>query len=479
MNLTPTYYRARYLSCLLLILLTSTFALAEPAKYSLTDAVFLNAVEPKVKEKGSAAGDIADLQLTNTTDSPIVVDVPLGTMLVPEKGLQTRMVSQPQTFELAPGETASRPLKGVCVEYQAPVPKTGTQNRYAFFHPSHPQDAPDGRFPAESLRDFAGVIPILDTVDRLEKQGKLNNNLGPRHATTVAQLTTWSYLQRNSENPHNKEKLFADIDLTVKQSGVDATPEQVEALSENIWADINLVAKESDTPIQNTTMNVSNETGLTSSQRGNIGRAADLIERMGDEFLARRIRRYLRNGWIHVGSIDGNAETDAYNEITIDRSGLPTMRLDPDTASGFESIVILARTLTHEFHHVDQNRLYRATSNGRHTVTGLPHHSENDAWVTAVEANRIWLQRYLSYLQRGHREFNFRGEQITRQDMLRRARSVARQLSNYIDDFENQEFGDFDELEVTDQDTGETMSLDEIQEWADQIASNLQDQIVE
>lgn len=164
---------------------------------------------------------------------------------------QARMVVDEELFEVGPGGLKTLELEGVCVEYGKPVPPANAVPQP--YHVTCPAEKPpqvpwgeflqnDGipssRFTSQSLEKIVRCAGIPEQARALQLAGKLHGDLGPRHLLTVIQRSVWTVC-----DGHNRQKIYEDIQSQVKQTGGNQTDEQVQQLSDNLWADVDLVTK--------------------------------------------------------------------------------------------------------------------------------------------------------------------------------------------------------------------------------------------
>lgn len=96
--------------------------------------------------------------------------------------------------------------------------------------------------PLENPEKYSLPKEVIEAGNKLSEEDKYHTDMPQeKYKETVIQRAIW-YTKKPEK--FNKEKLWADIDLQVKNTGGKQTPEQVQQLSDNIWDDVNLTLKE-------------------------------------------------------------------------------------------------------------------------------------------------------------------------------------------------------------------------------------------
>ena len=236
---------------LLLALLLAGVGWSEPC-VSLPTAVRLGQCQLRCAESGRAAGAILRAEVRNLGSSPLFLSLPEGTLIVPiSPQEQTRMVIDEVQFEVSPGGLKTLDVQGVCVEYGKPVPPANEVARpYRVTCPGEkPPEVswaeflqsdgiPSHRFTPQLMEKVVACARIPGQARALHSAGKLHRDLGPRHLLSVIQRSVWTVC-----DGHDRQKIYEDIRSQVKQTGGSQTDEQVQQLSDNLWADVDLVTK--------------------------------------------------------------------------------------------------------------------------------------------------------------------------------------------------------------------------------------------
>ncbi len=125
----------------------------------------------------------------------------------------------------------------------------------------------------------------------------------------------------------------------------------------------------------------------------NIQQAIDFLRDIGDTEMADDLTEWFSEGWVKGSKIfrdpnpGGNADTNTVGTITISDSGIGAKNVF-DPVKDFDSIVTLARTLTHEMTHVHQNVIWKGF-NSIETLNSVQDH-EVEGWEVGLDALRRW-----------------------------------------------------------------------------------------
>ena len=204
---------------------------------------------------GVNAGTIFEFVVTNTTDQPIVVEIPAGTVFKPDQPtVQREVTDQPQTVAAAPQQTAQTPLTGYCLDYGLQAPPAGIRGAL----PSNgalvaavnadavlaalPQ-TPSVKYTVDdNPAAYAPILKIIQAGNQLSSQGKFHRDLPPdRYKLAVIQRAIWTYTSKGGKTPHTRETMLADIKKQVRETGGEQTDAQINDLVNHLQEDINAV----------------------------------------------------------------------------------------------------------------------------------------------------------------------------------------------------------------------------------------------
>jgi len=172
---------------------------------------------------GLVSGDMVDMELTNTSDSPQEFRFVPGMILQdPGKQVQPVILEESARFTLQPGESIKKRMRGYCLDYSKDPPASGTQQDYEI--------DPD-------LEGYEGVVAVLYRGLELDRQQKLKPVLRPIvHRTVVIQRAIWAVL--GGENPGTEDDLKDDLEDEIRYRSAIIPEGQLNCLSERIWSDV-------------------------------------------------------------------------------------------------------------------------------------------------------------------------------------------------------------------------------------------------
>lgn len=185
-----------------------------------------NQADVKWTGLGLVSGDMVDMQLTNTSNSPQTFRFIPGMVLQdPGKRVQPVMLEENLSFTLQPGETVKRRMRGYCLDYSKEPPATGNQEDYQV---------------ATDLSEYERAVSVLYHGLELDKEKKLKPVLRPLvHRTVVIQRAIWASL--GGENPGTKEDLQKDLEDEIRYRSSVFPEGQMDCLSSRIWSDVQQV----------------------------------------------------------------------------------------------------------------------------------------------------------------------------------------------------------------------------------------------
>ncbi|MFA5508482.1 MAG: thioester domain-containing protein [Vulcanimicrobiota bacterium] len=175
---------------------------------------------------GLVSGDMVDMELTNTSD---VVQsfrfVPGMILQDPGKKVQPIVLEENLKFDLEPGETIRRRMRGYCLDYSKDPPVADTREDYQI---------------TTDLTGYEDVVEVLYNGLRLDRDQKLKPVLRPlTHRTIVIQRAIWAVL--GGDNPTTKDELEDDLEEEIKYRSSIFPEGQLDCLAERIWADVQKV----------------------------------------------------------------------------------------------------------------------------------------------------------------------------------------------------------------------------------------------
>ncbi len=173
------------------------------------------------------------MELSNTSGSPVTFRFVPGMVLEdPGRQVQPVLLEENLKFTLQPGESVKRRLRGYCLDYSKEPPAAETQEDYQM---------------AVELGDYQRPIGVLYAGLKLDRQQKLKPVLRPLiHRTVVIQRGVWAVM--GGENPDSSGELEKDLEDEIKYRSAIFPEGQIHCLSERIWADVQRVMNEADSP---------------------------------------------------------------------------------------------------------------------------------------------------------------------------------------------------------------------------------------
>lgn len=211
---------------------------------------------------GVTAGAIFQIAVHNTTDQPILVEVPAGTVFSPNNpGSQRMVISDDQQVPVQPNQTAQAPLQGYCLDYGKQPPPATTLGASLAEHAEVASLDPGGALAAllaeqnppgavryhvdENPAAYASFLHIIQAGNRLAAEGKLHNDLPPdKYKMAVIQRALWMYASSSAGGPpHTRDTLLADIRRQVQETGGTQTEDQIRELVDHLMEDIDAVLR--------------------------------------------------------------------------------------------------------------------------------------------------------------------------------------------------------------------------------------------
>lgn len=179
---------------------------------------------------GRVGGDMIVMDMTNASNQPQWVEFVPGMVLdiAQESGIQPVMLEEGWRYQLRPGETLHRTLRGYCLD----------QNRSA---------PPDGQVVAYTLmadpEPYADSIRVVWAGLNLDANNRFKPILRPlAHRTVVIQRAIWATLDKAGQM--DQARLARDLKQEAEDQGRTLSDGTVEKLSEGIWRDVNSTLEE-------------------------------------------------------------------------------------------------------------------------------------------------------------------------------------------------------------------------------------------
>jgi hypothetical protein len=206
---------------------------------------------------GVNSGTIFIITVTNQTGQAISVEIPAGTVFIPNNpDNQREVIDKTQTVDVAPNGSAQAPLTGYCLDYgKQPPPATalGALRTEGVLVASLSSDAileslPQGSSVKYTVDDnptkYAPVLKIIQTGNDMSAKGKFHTDMPPdKYKQAVIQRAIWTYTSRGTSTPHTKDTLLADIRKQVKDTAGTQSDAQVTNLVNHLYDDITGVLK--------------------------------------------------------------------------------------------------------------------------------------------------------------------------------------------------------------------------------------------
>lgn len=175
---------------------------------------------------GLISGDMVDMELTNTSNTPQTFRFVPGMILQdPSDNVQPIMLEESLEFTLQPGETIRRRMRGYCLDYGKEPPASGAETGYEVL---------------VDLTNYEMAITVLYRGLQLDRDQKLKPVLRPLiHRTVVIQRAIWATL--GGGNPGSKEDLREDLEDEIRYRSSIFPEGQLDCLSSRIWSDVQQV----------------------------------------------------------------------------------------------------------------------------------------------------------------------------------------------------------------------------------------------
>lgn len=178
---------------------------------------------------GLVSGEMVDMDLANTSTSPMSFNFVPGMVLEDARGeVQPILLDESLSFSLQPGESIKKKMRGYCLDYSKSPPSENTVENYEI---------------ATDLSEYQGAIAVLHGGLRLDGDRKLKPVLRPlMHRTVVTQRAVWAVL--GGQNPDSREELEKDLEDQIRYSSSIFPEGQLECLSQRLWSDVQKIMAE-------------------------------------------------------------------------------------------------------------------------------------------------------------------------------------------------------------------------------------------
>lgn len=206
---------------------------------------------------GVNSGTVFRIVVTNETGQTYAVEIPAGTVFVPDNpDVQRVITDQPTEVQTTPNGTSEAPLTGYCLDYNKAAPPATNRGSRTFEAPLVATIDPRALLGAlqqwppvkyrvdENPGQYGPVMKIIQAGNQMATQGKFHNDMPPdKYKLAVIQRAIWTYTSRGSAKPHTKDTLLADIKRQVKETGGDQTDAQINDLVNHLYEDITAVLR--------------------------------------------------------------------------------------------------------------------------------------------------------------------------------------------------------------------------------------------
>jgi hypothetical protein len=209
------------------------------------DTPFPLGVNSSMAGLGNASGYVFNLTVTNSSVCPATVSIPLGTVFAPnDTRYQVMMIGEKYSISLKPGETATLPLFGYCLDPEKLPPAKPADDPGLTYAPLNTAALPESQ-----RQEYAFFATVIQTGNDLSAADRYTTPLPPQESKkTVIQWTIWHV---RKPDVYTQTKLEEEVTTQFKGAGADvADPkvqEEIRQGSSQIWASVNLTLKEART----------------------------------------------------------------------------------------------------------------------------------------------------------------------------------------------------------------------------------------
>jgi len=182
---------------------------------------------------GQTIGNVVNLTLKNLTTRTLSVGIPATVLSSASGSFQPYLIPYSVTVSLAPGETKTVPLDGVCLDARKPPVDNGKTGELVLADPKAP----------DTVALVSGVQNIMTTAERLQGSGAFTTPFSAdpaKEIATIIQWTTWVFTSTRANNPVTRADLANRVNAQV---GTTATPEQraqIDRGVDQIWGAVQL-----------------------------------------------------------------------------------------------------------------------------------------------------------------------------------------------------------------------------------------------
>jgi hypothetical protein len=198
---------------------------------------------------GETIGHIADLTLKNQTTEALIVSMPATVLTSISGQCQPYAIPEPQTTDLAAGETKTVPLSGVCLNGRLPPVGSGVTGELNI---ADPTSADFAQHWGDALKDTQAVIA---TAKQLQGEGAFTTPFSQdpqKELNTVIQWTTWVSTSTKAGNPLTQadlaKKVLEQAETAAAQGGgggrTEPQKEQLNQGVDNLWKAVQLTGKQ-------------------------------------------------------------------------------------------------------------------------------------------------------------------------------------------------------------------------------------------
>lgn len=251
-------------------LLTALFLVCAPSLASgqgdsLGSLTASGKVKVETSGTGETIGHVADLKIQNVTDQPMTISI--APMILESSSGKNQDYACPkgQTVALAPNQTKTVPINGVCLNRDKPPVGKGVGGDLVMneANPSAPQN-PNSHLPATDANKLLQICTAkYDAAEKLQKEGALKNlpyQNAQKQKDIVVQWSTWTdpvISQMTGSPPATKGDLEKVVYKQVEKQGpmTTAKKKKLEEGIDAIFAAVELTtakAKELEKPEKET-----------------------------------------------------------------------------------------------------------------------------------------------------------------------------------------------------------------------------------
>ena len=223
------------------VLLICASSFASGQRESIGSLTASGKVKVETSGTGETIGHVADLKIQNLTDQPLTCAIP--PMILESGGGKNQHYACPrgQTVTVAPQQTKTVPMNGVCLNRNKPPVGKGISGDLVMneANPAVPQN-PNSHLPATDANRLLQICTSkYDAAEKLQKEGALKNLPYPdpqKQKDIVVQWSTWTdpvICQMTGSPPATKEDLRKVVYKQLEEQG-PMTPEKKKKVDQGI-----------------------------------------------------------------------------------------------------------------------------------------------------------------------------------------------------------------------------------------------------